>query len=169
MTEKRNLQIFIVGMARSGTTLLSEILNSHSQIAVTHETHYFRKYWEKPELSSQENRKRLLLSFLNSKEFLQFDFSEKLNDVIYQEALRKLDNGQSEFLGIVLDKFIIKKNKLYWCEKTPSHLLHVPEISQLFPGSKFICLIRDPRDVCLSLKKVPFNAGFSAKLLPSIY
>jgi len=36
--------IFIIGLGRSGTSLLQSILNAHSEIAFLPETHFLRKY-----------------------------------------------------------------------------------------------------------------------------
>jgi hypothetical protein len=40
-----------------------------------------------------------------------------------------------------------------WGDKTPSYVRHLPFLSQLFPGSKFVHLIRDARDATLSAQK----------------
>jgi len=42
--------IFIIGVGRSGTTLLQVMLNSHSKIAFLPETHFFRFYISNPKL-----------------------------------------------------------------------------------------------------------------------
>jgi hypothetical protein len=152
-------QVFIVGMARSGTTLLSEILNTHSKIAVSPETHYFCKYWLNSERHSLKRRIILTKKFLASSEFKQFGFTAEEENEIKHEILEALKGGQKEILSNILTHYRLKKNKPNWAEKTTAHLMHIPEIADLFPASKFICITRDPRDVCLSLKKVPFNPG----------
>ena len=152
-------QIFIVGMARSGTTLLSEILNTHSKIVVSPETHYFRKYWLNDKQASLQKRVKLSEIFLASDEFKQFGFSvEEINE-IECEILEGLKSGHTEILSNILTRHRLRKKKPLWAEKTTAHLMYIPEIARLFPAAKFICITRDPRDICLSLKKVPFNAG----------
>ena len=47
----------------------------------------------------------------------------------------------------------IKKKKKLIVEKTPWHLFHIKELSTLIPNAKFICMIRDGRDVVASLMK----------------
>jgi sulfotransferase family protein len=153
---KKEAKVFITGVARSGTTLLSEILSNHSELAITHETHYFRKYWNK---NSNVNQ-TLFKSFLSSPEFAQFGFSEEeINFIKKQVSDNQKDIVDGTIFDLIGSKFINKKKKKYWGEKTPSHHLHIPLIATLFPDAKFICIIRDPRDICLSLKKVPFNTG----------
>jgi hypothetical protein len=151
-------QIFIVGMARSGTTLLSEILNTHSKIVVSPETHYFRKYWLSDKQASLKKRVMLSKKFLASDEFKQFGFSVEEKKEIEGEILEGLKSGQTEILTNVLTRYRLSKKKTLWVEKTTAHLMFLPQITKLFPASQFVCLVRDPRDICLSLKKVPFNA-----------
>jgi len=46
---------------------------------------------------------------------------------------------------------------LYWGEKTPAHLEYLDDIAATFPEAVFLVMIRDPRDVSLSLRKTPWN------------
>jgi hypothetical protein len=39
------------------------------------------------------------------------------------------------------------------CEKTPKHVRHADAILRAFPAAKIIVIVRDPRDVCCSLKR----------------
>jgi hypothetical protein len=152
-------QIFIVGMARSGTTLLSEILNTHSKIVVSPETHYFRKYWLNDKQASLKKRVKLSKKFLACDEFKQFGFSIEEKKEIECEILESLKSGKTEILSNIQTRYRLREKKPFWAEKTTAHLMYIPEIARLFPAGKFICITRDPRDICLSLKKVPFNAG----------
>ena len=52
---------------------------------------------------------------------------------------------------------ISRTSKARWAEKTPGHLKRFPMIRQYFPLSPVICIIRDPRDVALSLLAVPWG------------
>lgn len=58
--------VFIVGLGRSGTTLLSVMLDAHSQFAIPYESHFFIKYWRNVhkfgDLSNMENRVVLVKS-----------------------------------------------------------------------------------------------------------
>ncbi len=44
-------------------------------------------------------------------------------------------------------------------EKTPHHILHLRDIDRLFPGCRFILMVRDPRAVVNSRRRLPFSSG----------
>lgn len=50
------------------------------------------------------------------------------------------------------DLMTISENKKRWIEKTPKHLYSIPLLRKLFPGCKFILIIRDGRDVACSIE-----------------
>ena len=45
-----------------------------------------------------------------------------------------------------------KENKSMWCEKTPSNVLHIDSLYEMFPDSHFIHIKRDPRGVIQSMQ-----------------
>ena len=49
--------------------------------------------------------------------------------------------------------------KQRWGDKTPYYVLHIPEILGVWSDAKFIVLVRDGRDVALSVQKMPFGAN----------
>ena len=53
----------------------------------------------------------------------------------------------------MLQKTTATADKPIICEKTPTHIYHVPLISASLPGSRFIKMVRDPRDVACSIKR----------------
>ena len=50
------------------------------------------------------------------------------------------------------DLLTISENKCRWIEKTPKHIFSIPLLRQLFPGCKFIIILRDGRDVACSIE-----------------
>jgi len=91
----------------------------------------------------------------------------------YRHPIPVPDNW-SEFprdLSTVIDAafryFALREGKSRWCEKTPQHLQHLQAISELFPGARFIHIIRDGRDCAASLerrfKRLPEHSIFRWK------
>jgi hypothetical protein len=152
--------IFVVGMPRSGTKLLRNILNNHSLIAITpNDSHCIPYFYDN--ITKYGNLK----DFSNFKGFYN-DFSTTLffqrltqrNDFIddksWYEALD--DWSYACIVEAFYRLYAQKQNKVIWGDKTPSYLLHLPLLSSLFPKPKFIHIIRDARDYCLSINKT-FN------------
>ncbi len=70
----------------------------------------------------------------------------------YRAGKAKLRFGARTFLWF-LDARAIRAGKLRWVEKTPRHILSIPLIWSLRPDAKIIIIIRDGRDVAVSLAK----------------
>jgi hypothetical protein len=50
------------------------------------------------------------------------------------------------------DLFTLTSGKFRWIEKTPKHIYSIPLLREIFPGAKFILIIRDGRDVACSIE-----------------
>ena len=156
---------FIVGLPRSGTTLVSVILNAHSQLAISPETHYFTKYRrlgdQLAKTPSVDLRKKctLLKNLLQTPEFAAMGFSKEEMSKIYDLLLCEKHICHGVILGTILGQYARKHGKQRWGEKTPGHFRYVPLIKGVFPDAKVISVIRDPRDVSLSLRKVPWSSN----------
>jgi hypothetical protein len=152
--------IFIVGAPRSGTTLLSALLSSHSKIACGPETQFFNK------LSSQELDRairdnnwpkiaiKLIMSLTLSEQKVYELF--KVSEKEIEEYLKDQEPSVSAMLKSLTLLHAKKENKLRWAEKTPNHLLHLQQIREFFPQAPIIRIIRDPRDSANSMTKLPW-------------
>ncbi len=145
--------IFIVGCPRSGTTLLASRINLHSEIVVTPETHFFEilnnsfliktKYRLTPEGIYN-------IIYSSRMKDLQIDFD------IFMEIYKQTEQTYINIFDSCMNVYRVKTNKAYWCEKTPQHLKYLKDIFYYYPNAKVICILRDGRDVALSLSKVPW-------------
>jgi hypothetical protein len=149
--------IFVVGMPRSGTSLVSVILNAHSEIAISPETHYFTRCWDGADVNGTGHARQLLDCLLRQPGVGDIGFSSEEVRVIKERLTTVEDPGHREILEAVLARFASRSDKPYWGEKTPSHLEYVQVIHKIFPEAVFVGMIRDPRDVSLSLRRVPWN------------
>jgi hypothetical protein len=136
--------LFIVGCPRSGTTLLQRMINAHSQIAVIPETHWIprlqKEYGEGP--VSQE----LVSNLLVDRRFPKLGIQPW---ELLQPECKQL--SYSDFVTFVFDLYGMKKQKLLAGDKTPGYAREIPLLHRLWPRAKFIHLMRDGRDVCLSV------------------
>lgn len=149
--------IFIVGAPRSGTSLLRNLLNRHSRIALADETYFFYYVYNRRgsfgNLSDLSNRKRLVSRFLETTRIKTQGFD--------LPALRKtLEEGADSyeaFFDILLKTYASQQGKRRYGEKTPQHASESETLIRMFPDCKVIHLIRDPRDVVVSLKRMPWG------------
>lgn len=150
---------FIVGVPRSGTTLLASILNRNSQVCVTPETHYYSCFHNRVGHESFLNANwpasvRRCLYSLNGLREMRLSFE----DIIDAAYSRKTRAGLLSSIG---ELYAAKHGKRLWIEKTPQHMLYLPEILNDFPQARIINILRDGRDVALSLSQVDWaNPGF---------
>ncbi len=156
-TENFQSPAFIVGCPRSGTTLLSAILNRHPDICVTPETNFLYLLSQLPNTNEgfKENWPQTLYDIADS--MAPTDTWNKPAKQVYEKLNGQPTTGKDAFL--VLGQLIANKsNKPLWIEKTPNHVHCLPFIRQLFPKAPIINIIRDGRDVAHSLTKVKFGS-----------
>lgn len=155
--------IFVVGMPRSGTTLLAALLSAHSRIAIGPETAYFDLVWKPLERNAGLSKwdpiaQRLHEFFLKPSVALM-----GLAQADLLQAFRlAFDQGKLThrlMLSRMMETYAGLQQKAAWGEKTPGHFLYVPAIKTEFPEAEIFFIIRDPRDIHLSLDKVAWNDG----------
>lgn len=151
--------VFIVGMPRSGTTLMRSLLNQHPQVSLAlTESHFIpylmRIFGDPPPFHAHANVELFI------KRFHQTTFFQRLSECgytfnpedLYRHA--NLDSWASIFEHI-LRHFSPKPDRAdtIWGDKTPGYIKHMPLLKQLCPQAKFLHMIRDPRDCCLSVRQ----------------
>jgi hypothetical protein len=161
VTAETTAPIFVVGVPRSGTTLLAAMLGAHSRMSCGPETHFFSKGLYRLFAS-----RRLLRSWPRRA-------AEKLLSTVTNALplVREYGLGREEVESFLADRapsaravlealtelFMRKIRRQRWVEKTPRHLAHLPEIRRLYPSAPVIRIVRDPRDVALSILRAPWH------------
>ncbi len=151
--------VFVVGSPRSGTTLLYHMILSSGNFAVYRsETHIFNVFAPHfGDLRVPANRARMVDQWLQSKYF-------RLTGLDPAETRSQLlrDCGTpGDFLRIVMDNVARAQKVERWAENTPEHVLYMREIKRTLPEALFVHIIRDGRDVALSLDKKGWVRPFS--------
>lgn len=151
--------IFIVGAARSGTTLLQYMLRSHPDISLpTSESHFFIPFYKKrnnySDLKKEDNIYQLLNDiYLSSKSFFDDDVhgikfnAKELAHLFYQQNLSTVP----QIIAGIFKENAKVEGKLRWGDKTPYYVLHLDTILEMYPDAQIIHLIRDGRDCSLSM------------------
>lgn len=158
-TENSSPPIFIVGAARSGTTLLQYMLRSHPQISLpTAESHFFIPYYHRRDqfcdLDNIENLKAFLREIYHSRKHffdddvhgIRFDI-DKIAKILHQKKCITIP----DIITGIFQLNAQAEGKTRWGDKTPYYILHLPTLLEMFPNAQIIHLIRDGRDCALSM------------------
>ncbi len=147
--------LFACGVPRSGTTLLQRMLDSHPEIAVANDSHFVPRALELTDTSLMET------AYLG----LPIPLTTDLASQVYgYHRFRRMETSQNEFDDVcdasetyqqlvagLYDLYARKRNKRLGGEKTPDYVRRLGLLHALFPAAKLIHLVRDGRDVALSL------------------
>lgn len=151
--------IFIVGAPRSGTTMLQYRLRNHKRISFpTGESHFFiplyRRQDDFGDLTCMDNIRRVLDAMYNqSRDFLEGDLHGVQFDI---DALAREFYDERRYTIPAIISGLFTRNaqgegKVRWGDKTPYYVMHIPKLLEWFPDAQIVHLIRDGRDVALSL------------------
>jgi tetratricopeptide (TPR) repeat protein len=140
-TLRSDKPVFIVGMPRSGTSLVEQILASHPSVHGAGELDFIY---------------RVLLGTLD---MLRAEMSA------YPACLDNLTLAQANGMAhVYLGPFIaLKPDAVRITDKMPLNFLHLGFISLFFPEARIIHCRRDPMDTCLSCFLTYFNKGHEFK------
>jgi len=147
----RDIPGFIVGVGRSGTTLLASILNRHSDVCVTPETAFFIHLNNYGIDEFREQWPESLVTIM--KKMHPTKIWDAKPDFILEATQGKYP-GIKKIFQLLGSEIADLQGKRYWIEKTPDHLSRYKEIREYFPDAPIIHIVRDGRDVASSLMKV---------------
>jgi len=130
------LPIFIVGMPRSGTTLVEQIISSHPDVYGAGELKYLNTLIQQP-VKNRETK------------------------IYYPENIQHLS---SENCRAITDKYLfylqrLSPNAMRITDKMPHNFIAIGLIHALFPHAKIIHVKRNPMDTCLSCYTKLFSHG----------
>lgn len=138
---------FVVGMNRSGTTLLRMMLDAHPELAIPPETHFVpdvikacRRRGATPDVA--------LAAMKSHREWGDFEFSDE--EMLERlRSRRRLDAGEA--VRAFYEAYAERERKPRWGEKTPRYVGQMTRIQSALPEARFIHVVRDGRDVALSV------------------
>ena len=159
--------IFIVGAARSGTTLLQYMLRSHPDISLaTGESHFFIPFYRRrKEFGDLSDLTRLRELINEVYQFRRDFFDEDLQGIRFNAesiAQQLHDRDVKTVPEVISGIFQINaeaEGKARWGDKTPYYVLHLDTILEMFPNAQIVHLIRDGRDCALSMLERKWELG----------
>mgnify|MGYP000011429180 CR=1 FL=1 len=158
--------LFIIGSPRSGTTFLASLLKP-TRYGAPFETQFILKYLEKlpsyGDIHEPAVFNRLISDICKERAIAQWQVD--IDPAALMQELPENFNYR-QVVDLLCKKLMAKKGKSEWGDKTPHYILKLPKLVNLFPNAKYLYIVRDGRDVALSLLKKdwgPNNAYACAK------
>ena len=162
--------IFVVGVSRSGTTLMRRILGRHSRIAIADENHFMghllpgqgvrHAVGRIGDLHDDANVGRLV-ELLYSDAFLRGSRTRDVSpfwkafaaevprDDLERRLLAAERTDRGAFLAI-LQAWATTRGRAIPGEKTPAHIRFAAELLDWYPTARVVHMVRDPRGIYVS-------------------
>jgi hypothetical protein len=141
-----------MGCHRSGTNLLYDMLLSAGGFAIYRGFLPIYKILipRFGSMASRSNREKILEIWLRSKGFRRTGLDA---DELSARILDECRNG-GDFIRVVMDAVARSQHAQRWAVYDPDNVLHVERVKRDIPNALFVHIIRDGRDIALSLKKM---------------
>lgn len=135
--------IFIVGSPRSGTTMIEQVLASHSAVVGGGELPFIAD----------------LRAF--SEEVLPgATFPENLRQAFFGDKRHVATIFRDFYLAHAAERGLLERSEGYFTDKMPFNEVYLPVLRMAFPDAPIIHLIRNPLDICVSMFANKLNHGF---------
>jgi hypothetical protein len=155
--------VFVLGHARSGTSLMCRLLLDHLGVNFGTESQFIIRYHTRLQRYGDLNddrRLRGLFEEISRERF--FERTRRNFGFVFDvdRAMRSIESrSYAGALHTIFEQFAFGKEMTRWGDKTPEYSQHLPVLRELFPKAQFIHVVRDGRDVALSA----FKTGFGPK------
>jgi hypothetical protein len=140
--------VLILGVRRSGTTLLRVMLDRSAELAVPDESYFV------PQLAARHrgpvDRERFLDDVARLGTLREWGLTVAEIAPFVREG-----STPGEAIGAIFEAYAAAQGKVRWGDKTPLYMQHLPLLERLFPSAVFVHLVRDGRDAALSFLDVP--------------
>jgi hypothetical protein len=140
--------LIVLGVSRSGTTLLRVMLDRSPGITIPDESFFV------PLLARRYKRIIEPDAFVNDLGRIP---ALRAWGVSLDEVALRLRSGMKtgEAIAAIFETYAEKVGKPRWGDKTPMYMRHLPLLERLFPDSQYVHLVRDGRDAALSFIEMP--------------
>jgi hypothetical protein len=142
---------FIVGSGRSGTTLLRLMLEQHPDLAIPPESYFpisLRHREPRYVSSGGFDLGRYASDLLENVRFRDWKLDQMVRDRL--SGVEPID--WAEAIRRTFALYAERERKPRYGDKTPWFIMRIDELSTMFPEARFVHLIRDGRDVALSIR-----------------
>ena len=165
--------VFVVGLPRSGTTLMRRVLNTHSRIAIAGENNYLGRQLSPRGVRDDVRRLGDLRDDATVREVVTLLYSERFQRGTWlrrreefwtwvarylprEELERRVLEGERSERGLftaLLQAHAARRGKPIFGEKTPAHFRWAETLLEWYPRASVVHMLRDPRAVYRSQLK----------------
>jgi hypothetical protein len=140
--------LLVLGVRRSGTTLLRVMLDRNSRLAIPDESYFL------PQLAARHRGSIDVASFVDDLSRIGTLADWRVDPERVRARLRDgMRTGDA--IAAVFETYAAARDKERWGDKTPMYMQHLPLLETLFPRAQYVHLIRDGRDVASSFLAMP--------------
>ena len=140
--------VFILGVRRSGTTLLRVMLDRGPELAIPDESYFI------PQIAQRHRGRLDVDAFVDDLRRLPTLRDWELSPELIRPRLRP-GATVADGIAAVYETYAARYGKERWGDKTPLYMQHLGLLESLFPEALYVHLIRDGRDAALSFLGVP--------------
>jgi hypothetical protein len=168
-SDRKTFPVFVIGCHRSGTNLLYDMFMSSGGFAVYRGYLPIYKILEPRygSMASRAHREKIFATWIRSKGFRRTGIESNYF------ASRILNDCRTagDFVRVVMDSVSRQQNATRWAFYDPDNVLHFRRIKKDIPNAIFVHIIRDGRDIALSLRKMqgfqplPWDRGETSGLV----
>jgi len=135
--------VIVLGVSRSGTTLLKAMLDAHPELAIPSESYFVPQLWQRH--GQTPDREAFLDDVGRITRIREWGISR-------EDVARRLAERPSfpEAVRAIYAAYADARGKGRFGDKTPAYMQRLPLLERAFPGAAYLHLVRDGRDAALS-------------------
>jgi hypothetical protein len=138
-----NAPVVVLGVSRSGTTLLKEMLDRHSKLAIPSESYFIPQLWDRH--GPRPDREAILADLGRLARIREWGVS--LDDV---RGRLPVEGSFADVIAAVYRTHADAQGKTRFGDKTPAYMQYLELLERAFPGAQYVHIVRDGRDAALS-------------------
>lgn len=136
--------VFVIGMARTGTSLLQRILDAHSHLSIFDESDIFLRAFDLDSHAPMELTPPSAIHALLDAIAPRLERNQLSRDEV-EARFYQTSRDPMDLLDVMLKLRMEKRQKRRFGDKTPHNFFHVDRLRQRYPGAQFVFIHRDPR------------------------
>jgi sulfotransferase family protein len=135
--------VVVLGVSRSGTTLLKAMLDAHSELAIPTESYFIPQLWDRH--GAQPDRAAIVADLRRLERLRQWG-------VDVDDLAERLPAAATfaQVIDCVYSAYAESQGKRRYGDKTPLYMQHLDLLPRAFPDARYVHIVRDGRDAALS-------------------